>query len=190
MIPFVSDSPEPTIWVSNHISNLDIFVLLAADEKLRGKNRRPIKAIYWKGLDANPICRILFRMAGFVSVDRANTGPGNPNEYNRKSFKRMLKDTKRAMGEGFDMLVLPEGQLNPTPEEGLQPVLSGAYTLARGSARPVQMVAMHGCQNLWRAGESITGTKPVGRDVTIKAYPPMKRGFRSAEEFKGAFAAM
>ena len=43
--------PEPTIWVCNHTSMLDIFVLLAADKKLRGKKKRPIKIIYWKELE-------------------------------------------------------------------------------------------------------------------------------------------
>ena len=40
------EDPVPTIWVSNHVSNLDTFVFLSSDEQLRGKNRRPIKTIY------------------------------------------------------------------------------------------------------------------------------------------------
>lgn len=168
---------------------LDTFVFLATDEKLRGKNRRPIKTIYWKGLDANPICKILFSMAGFISVDMADNGNGNPNEYNRASFKQMLKDTQKAIDEGFDILVLPEGQLNPTPERGLQPVLPGAFALAKSSKRPIQMVAMHGCHHLWHADESI-GMTPVAKEVKIKAFPPCKREFTTAEEFKDAFTAM
>lgn len=39
-------NPEPSIWVCNHTSMLDVFILLASDEKLRGKNKRPIKAVY------------------------------------------------------------------------------------------------------------------------------------------------
>ena len=40
------DNPQPSIWVCNHSSALDIFLLLANDLKLRGKNKRPIKIIY------------------------------------------------------------------------------------------------------------------------------------------------
>ena len=87
---------------------LDTFVFLATDETLRGPNRRPIKSIYWKGLEANPIVKILFSMAGFISVDMADNGNGIPNEYNRGSFKQMLKETQRAIKEGFDILILPE----------------------------------------------------------------------------------
>jgi hypothetical protein len=41
-------NPEPSIWVCNHISMLDLFFVLALDNKMRGKNRRPIKILYWK----------------------------------------------------------------------------------------------------------------------------------------------
>ena len=105
--PYVTDNPSPAIWVSNHVSMLDTFVFLASDEQLRGKNRRPIKTIYWKGLDANPICNLLFGMAGFIPIDMADNGNGNPNVYNRASFKQMLKDTQQAIEDGFDILILP-----------------------------------------------------------------------------------
>jgi 1-acyl-sn-glycerol-3-phosphate acyltransferase len=40
------DLPQPTVWVCNHSSMLDVFILLAHDLKLRGKKKRPIKIIY------------------------------------------------------------------------------------------------------------------------------------------------
>ena len=55
VIPYVDDNPSPTIWVSNHVSMLDTFVFLASDEKLRGKNRRPIKVIYVSILHVIPL---------------------------------------------------------------------------------------------------------------------------------------
>ena len=45
-IPHHDKDQEPAIWVCNHTSALDIFVLLAADRKLRGKATRPIKIVY------------------------------------------------------------------------------------------------------------------------------------------------
>ena len=53
--PETLNDPQPAIWVCNHISMLDLFFVLALDKKMRGKNRRPIKCLYWKGLEANPI---------------------------------------------------------------------------------------------------------------------------------------
>lgn len=55
LIPFLNmrvipasdvEKPEPAIWVCNHTSMLDVFILLASDEKIRGKNRRPLKSLY------------------------------------------------------------------------------------------------------------------------------------------------
>lgn len=39
-------NPEPAIWVSNHMSMLDVFLLLASDLKMRGSKKRPIKVVY------------------------------------------------------------------------------------------------------------------------------------------------
>lgn len=39
-------NPEPAIWVCNHMSMLDVFLLLASDLKMRGGRKRPIKAVY------------------------------------------------------------------------------------------------------------------------------------------------
>jgi hypothetical protein len=44
--PELETNPQPCVWVCNHTSALDIFILLAKDKKLRGKNRRPIKIVY------------------------------------------------------------------------------------------------------------------------------------------------
>lgn len=46
VIPYHDENPEPAIWVCNHQSMLDVFVLLGSDYQLRGKKRRPIKIVY------------------------------------------------------------------------------------------------------------------------------------------------
>lgn len=196
------EDPEPSIWVCNHTSMLDVFILLAADQELRGRNKRPIKAVYWAGLDDNPICALLFHMSGFIPVQMADNGNGNPNEYNRSSFKSLLKATKKAMDDGFDVLILPEGQLNPWPEKGLLEVFPGAFTVAQMSRRPVRMAAIYGLHHLWHPDESI-GMKVTRRDASIRAYPPFhlpsshdtgregeRRRLESGEEFVETFRAV
>ena len=88
------------------------------------------------------------------------------------------------------MLSYREGQLNPTPEKGLQPILPGAYALAKGSKRPIQMVGLYGIHKLWHADENIGMKKPVGKDVKIRAFPPMKRELKSSEDFIQTFTAV
>lgn len=174
---------SPSIWVCNHTSMLDIFLLLAADKRLRGRGRRPIKIVYWKQLEDNPITRLLFRSSGFIPVQMADNGHGIDNEYDMSSFKQLLKDSKQAIAEGFDIGILPEGQLNPTPEKGLLPIYTGAYTLARLSKRPVRMMAMHGAHQLWHP---LQGMKAAARQVKIRCYP-QERYYQSADDFAKVF---
>jgi 1-acyl-sn-glycerol-3-phosphate acyltransferase len=74
----------------------------------------------------------------------ANNGHGTENDYDTSSFRTLLKSTKQAVEEGFDIGILPEGQLNPNPEAGLLPAFSGAFTLAKMARRPIRMMGVHG----------------------------------------------
>lgn len=181
-------NPEPSIWVCNHISMLDLFFVLALDKRMRGKNRRPIKILYWKGLEDNPVTGLLCKMCGFIPVDMAANGNGNSNEYNPKSFKQMLKSTKAAIEEGFDIGILPEGQPNPTPEKGLQPIFSGAFTLARMSRRPIQIMSLYGLHRMWHPDDKI-GMSCTARDMAARVYPG-GRVYKDNEEFTSTFAAV
>lgn len=44
--PEEETDPQPCVWVCNHTSALDIFMLLAKDKELRGRRKRPIKIVY------------------------------------------------------------------------------------------------------------------------------------------------
>lgn len=190
LIPFMkvevegtAPEPEPSVWVCNHSSMLDVFVLLANDHRLRGPNRRPIKIVYWKQLEDNPITKLLFTECGFIPVQMADNGHGTSNDYDRSSFRTLLKDTKRAFEEGFDVGILPEGQLNPTPQDGLLPVFSGAYTLAKMSRRPIHFMAHYNIFQLWHPTQ---GMNPTGRNVKVRMYPEA-RYFESSDEFVATF---
>jgi len=192
LIPFCSISctavpnlqQEPSVWVCNHISMLDLFVLLGRDHVMRGRKRRPIKIVYWKQLEDNPVTKLMFRQSGFISVDMAPNAAGEKNEYDRSTFRKLLKDTKQAFKEGFDIGILPEGQLNPTPEKGLLEAFPGAYTLAKLAKRPIYMMALYGTHHLWAVGER--GMEPIGRNVGVRVYPK-GRVYKSAQDFVKTF---
>ena len=181
--PSRKPTKDPSVWVCNHMSMLDVFFLLAVKNRL---SARPTKIVYWKGLESNPVTRILFKACGFIPVDMADNGHGSANEYDKGSFKALLKGAKKAFEEGFDLGILPEGQLNPHPENGLSPVFTGAYTLAKLSKRPIRMMALHGTNHLWHPNE-VRGMKCSGRTVTIRMYPePLK--FDNATHFSDTFS--
>lgn len=184
--PYHDPDPPASIWVCNHSSMLDVFVLLAADKRLRGPMRRPIKIVYWKQLEDNPVTKLLFKQAGFIPVQMAANKAGEDNDYDKSSFRQLLKDSKRAFEEGFDIGILPEGQLNPHPEGGLMPVFPGAFTLARMSRRPIQMIAMHGPHRLWHPEDGMTIR---GRHVKARVYPKPFR-FQNGQEFIDTFKAV
>jgi 1-acyl-sn-glycerol-3-phosphate acyltransferase len=142
----------------------------------------------WKQLEDNPITKLLFRQCGFIPVQMSANKAGEDNDYDLKSFKALLKSTKKAFEEGFDIGILPEGQLNPEPEKGLLPCFPGAFTLARMSRRPIHMMALHGTHRLWHAKEEI-GMTVTGRDVELKVYPGGRK-FASSEEFLETFNAV
>lgn len=172
---------DPSIWVCNHSSMIDVFILMATIRR-----NRPIKVIYWKGLEANPVTRWLFKSCGFIPVQMAANGSGVKNEYDRSSFKEMLKSVKKAFEEGFDLGVLPEGQLNPTPENGLLEVYPGAYTLSKMSRMPIRMAALYGTHHLWHP---LHGMKPTSRNVKLRIHSkPLN--FKSSEQFIKTFEAV
>lgn len=179
------DDPEPSIWVCNHTSMLDIFFWLATDEELRGKKRRPIKIIYKKDLEKNPITCFLFKMCGFLSVDMDENDSNNTVQYKTYSFKALLKGIKKAFDEGWDIGILPEGQVNPCPENGLQPIFPGGFKMAKMSKRPIRMIALYGLHKLWH-GDKLFETDVTGRDVKIRAYP-IGRNFENVDEFVETF---
>jgi 1-acyl-sn-glycerol-3-phosphate acyltransferase len=177
-----SPPPEPAIWVCNHISMLDVFILLIVDQRLRGRSRRPIKIIYWKQLEKNPVTKLMFRTAGFIPIDMTANAPGQDNEYDVKGFKKLLKDTKQAMADGFDIGILPEGQLNPTPERGLLPLFTGAYTLAKFSKRPIGMLGLHNVDQLWGATRGMT---VLDRRIQVRHFGTAV--YATADDFTNAF---
>lgn len=91
-----------------------------------------------------------------------------------------------AFKDGFDIGVLPEGQLNPHPEQGLLPVFPGAYTLAKLSKRPIRMMALYGTHHLWHP---LNGMSCERRRVRVRAYPPGRK-FDTSHDFLEAFAAV
>lgn len=184
--PYHDPNPPASVWVCNHCSMLDVFILLAVDKRLRGPARRPIKIVYWKQLEDNPVTALLFKQAGFIPVQMAANKAGEANDYDKSSFRQLLKDSKRAFEEGFDLGLLPEGQLNPHPEAGLMPVFGGAFSLARMSRRPIQMIAMHGSHRLWHP---VDGMRIRDRRVNVRVYPTAFR-FATAEDFTNTFQAV
>jgi 1-acyl-sn-glycerol-3-phosphate acyltransferase len=130
------------------------------------------------------VSKILFRQCGFIPVQMADNGNGNPIVYDPASFLPLMRHCKRAFEEGFDVAIFPEGQLNPHPELGLLPVFGSAFKLARKSQRNIHMIGLYGVHRLWHP---LDGMKPTSRQIKVKVYPG-GRTFSSQEEFCDTFS--
>jgi 1-acyl-sn-glycerol-3-phosphate acyltransferase len=144
--------------------------------------------LQWQQLESNPVTKLLFRQCGFIPVQMAANEAGEANDYDVKSFKNMLKSVKQAFVEGFDIGILPEGQLNPYPEQGLRPCFSGAFTLAKFSKRPIHMMALNGCHKLWHPRADI-GMTVTGRTIKARVYEGGRR-YATSHEFLETFQAV
>ncbi|GMH67875.1 hypothetical protein TrLO_g3029 [Triparma laevis f. longispina] len=151
------------IFICNHQSMLDIFILMSVGGRVFGRGEG-VKIIYWKGAEDNLVTRYVFRSCGHIPVSMTSNAPGEENVYDPSSFKNLLKSVKSTE---FDLGILPEGQLNPTPERGLLPIYTGAETLKRILKAEYVFMGLKGTGEIWHPVEGIVGR---GRKVEVKVF--------------------
>lgn len=124
-----TDQPfhEPSIVVSNHESEADIFLstLLPWDMKYLAKD-----SIY-----DTPVMGWGMKLAGDIGVVRGD----------RRSGVKALIECRRKLKAGVSVIIFPEGTRSRTDE--LLPFLEGAFRLAIDTQVPIQPVALAGTRN-------------------------------------------
>ncbi len=118
---------EPSVVVSNHESEADIFLscLLPWDLKYLAKTE-----IY-----RTPIMGWGMRMAGDIGVVRGD----------RRSGVRALIECRKKLAAGVSVIIFPEGTRSRTDE--MLPFKEGAFRLAVDAQIPIQPVAVAGTRH-------------------------------------------
>lgn len=117
------------IYVSNHLSYLDILVLLATiPDNIRMVYRREISRI--------PIFGWAMLACGFISIDRTNV----------KSAMRSLEKGAGRMKKGLSVLIFPEGTRSPDGKTG--EFKRGMFLLAEQSGADIIPVSISGTYDL------------------------------------------
>lgn len=118
---------EPSIVVSNHESEADIFLscLLPWDLKYLAKD-----SIY-----DTPIMGWGMKMAGDIGVDRND----------RRSGVRALIECRKKLAAGVSVIIFPEGTRSRTEE--MLPFKEGAFRLAVDAQLPIQPVVVAGTRH-------------------------------------------
>jgi 1-acyl-sn-glycerol-3-phosphate acyltransferase len=119
-------SPQtPYIYMSNHLSNFDIPVLLAY---LPVQFRWLAKAELFK----IPIFGYAMHRAGYISINRSD----------RKSAIKSLNQAARNVKNGTSIMIFPEGTRNIKP--AIQSFKKGGFFLAVDSGVPIVPVIING----------------------------------------------
>jgi len=120
----------PTVWVANHVSELDLLVFLILEGRLDIGKKRPIKFLYWDKLNEYPVLSRFLRTSGMIPVSMEDTGFEVDNKYLLQSLKSMNRAMDKAIKDGFDVAILPEGRRN-TDAPTLAKAFPGAFKLAK-----------------------------------------------------------
>ncbi|MBU1534846.1 1-acyl-sn-glycerol-3-phosphate acyltransferase [Myxococcota bacterium] len=125
--------PGPQIFMSNHQSNFDIFVITAAI---------PVKFfwVYKHTLDSVPIMGSYLKSRGHISINRRD----------RESAIESLLDAGALIRQGKNITVFPEGTRSGTKE--LLPFKKGVFHLAFEAGVPVVPITINHSHKLMKPG--------------------------------------
>ena len=129
--------PRPAVFIFNHQSELDMFVLAKV-------LRSGFTGITKQELAANPVIGPIFRYMGATFLDRANSAKA------REALGPVV-DTLRG---GLSVVIAPEGTRSYTPTLG--PFKKGAFHIAMQSGVPlIPFVIRNAGELRWRNGATV-----------------------------------
>jgi 1-acyl-sn-glycerol-3-phosphate acyltransferase len=145
-------SNPPYIFMCNHQSALDIYVLLAS---------LPItfKWIAKRSLFYVPFFGWIMKRAGYISLDRENP---------REALKA-IRDAARKIREGTSIIIFPEG--TRSKDGSLLPFKAGGFSLAFRAKVPIVPIGIQGTHRLQPKGSFVAREKGV---VSIRLGKPVQ----------------
>jgi 1-acyl-sn-glycerol-3-phosphate acyltransferase len=146
------------IYVSNHLSYLDILVLLATIPD-------NIRMVYKREISRIPIFGWAMLACGFISIDRSNV----------KSAVRSLEKGAEKIKKGLSVLIFPEGTRSPDGKTG--EFKRGMFLLAERSEADIIPVSISGTYDLLPKNSS----RVKSGKVKLVLGKPMK--FRKDKQF-------
>ena len=117
-----------SVFVSNHVSNLEPPALLAALPR--------IAFILKKELGRIPLLGYIMKLGSFIYVDRNRAD----------SRQHALEQAKETLSKGVSLMIFPEG--TRSRDGKLLPFRPGPFTMAIESGAPITPITVHGAARL------------------------------------------
>lgn len=141
----------PFVAVSNHASNLDPLILIAALP-------RPVAFVAKREMFSWPLVGAYARRLGAVPVERGRAG----------GRMRAFREVARAAHAGRAVHVFPESTVFPEP--GLLPFRLGAFRLAAERGLPIVPIAIAGTRRVLPADARL----PHPARIEVRVLPPVE----------------
>jgi 1-acyl-sn-glycerol-3-phosphate acyltransferase len=164
------DNPGPRIYLTNHQSAFDIFVLLAF---------LPVhfKFILKEELMRIPLFGATMRSAGYIGIARDDA---------RSALKSMHRAADK-IRNGASVVVFPEG--TRSADGRIQAFMPGAFHLALRSGCDIVPITINGSYRIMSKGSHRINraacTMKIGRPISMKGYSKKEMG-RLMEEVREA----
>lgn len=129
------DFSRPVIYLSNHLSQADIPILMSAIPA-------GLSFIAKQDLAQIPFLSWSMRLVGMVFIRRG---------YTQEAIQR-LNEAAREIPPDMNFIVFPEGSRSPTGGRILHPLKKGGFYLALASGRPIQPVALMDSEHIMPRG--------------------------------------
>ena len=142
---------EPVVVVSNHLSNIDPFVVNVA------LFPRKVCSMAKEELFRNPLLSFFFRKLGAFPIHRG--------KYDRRAFKNSLE----VLSRGQVFAIFPEGRRNRLEDGKLGPLHKGAALIAIKSGVLVVPMGIKGTEKIFPKGNLL----PRFPKVKVKIGKPL-----------------
>jgi 1-acyl-sn-glycerol-3-phosphate acyltransferase len=146
---------KPTIFISNHLSNVDGIVL----NKVLQKNNVTFMA--GRKLKGNPLTSLFLRIVKHISI--------NPNSADRSAIKKALA----VLNQGESILIFPEGTRSRSGS--MIQAKKGFLLLARLSRADLVPIALEGTERMLPVNQDDMGKEtPRHANVSVKIGQPFQ----------------
>ncbi len=140
----------PVLFVSNHVGDFDIPVLLGYIEK-------PFGFISKIEIKKMPIIREWMEMISCIFIDRKN----------RKQAIQSIREGSHLLKKGHSLLIFPEGTRNKG--KGLKEFKTGGIRMAKDAEVPIVPIAIRGTASMFE--NHSWGIKPS--HIHVEVLPPI-----------------